>query len=444
MEGLGRGGKKDHSADDMICLQCITDRKLREIINSEGSKKTCCICGKRNIGITIKKLAEIIDPVFRAHFAPGEFERVYGDGDGDSYWEERQGEDLSYVLQELLGQHLDCENALIGSLVYIDPYDPQDGDEPFYDCELNYVETPINSTDHYVEWEGIIHELRNHRRFFCDNAREFFDLLFEGLEDLWFYVKTKEIDSSGTEKKDEPVRQCVVHEWPAGTIIYRSRRAGSSEDYNRIMLNPHVELAPPSANYARAGRMNPDGVSMFYGALEERTCLAEMRSSIGEHIVVGRFATTKTLRMLDFFGLERAFTKGEGLSYFQSDFNSKITKWKFLRQLHRLISQPIVPGHEAEYLITQALAEYLSHIRIPSVDGVLFGSTQHEGGRNVVLFPKRFSAEEDIETRFAVRTVQDSVELYQTCKIEYDIPKLDFHIRDGKVCIHKNFDDHEH
>ncbi len=444
MEGLGRGGQKDHSEEDMICLKCITDRKLREIINSAGSKKTCCICGKRNIGITIKELAEIIDPVFRAHFAPGESERVYEDGDGDRYWEEQQGEDLSYVLQELMGQHLDCEDALIGSLVDIDPYDPRDGDEPFYDCELNYVEIPIDSTDLYVEWEGISHEIKNHRRFFCDNAREFFDLLFEGLEDLWFDVKEKEIDSSSTKKMNEPVRQCVVHEWPAGTPVYRSRRADSSEDYNRIMLNPHVELAPPPASSARAGRMNPEGVSMFYGALDERTCLAEMRSSIGEHIVVGRFKTTKTLRILDFLGLEKAFTKGKGLSYFQSDFSSKITKWKFLRQLHRLISQPIVPGHEADYLITQVLAEYLSHIRTPSVDGVLFGSTQREGGTNVVLFPKLFNAEDEIETRFAVRNVKDSVELYRTRKIEYDIPKLDFHIRDGKVCIHKDCDYYEH
>lgn len=46
----------------------------------------------------------------------------------------------------------------------------------------------------------------------------------------------------------------------------------------------------------------------------------------------------------------------------------------FLRKLHNLISQPVVPGHEADYLITQTMAEYLAHVHQPHFDGIMFKS----------------------------------------------------------------------
>lgn len=435
--------KSKYDEDDAICVECIEDHDLRELIKAEGSKGKCALCGNENMSVTIKELAEIIDPYIREHFAHGKYERRYGSGDDDGYWEEQQGEDLSYVMQEMLGQSLDCEEALINALIEADPYDPSDGDESFYDETVNYEETPVYIGDLYEKWNAISDELKTQRRFFSDRAREFFDWLFDEVESLWLYAKGGEIDFSGAGDKKKPHKLGVIHEWPAGASVYRARRADTMDDFTRILLSPQRELAPPPSRHARGGRMNPEGVSIFYGTLDEPTCLAEMRSSIGGYIVVGRFETSKALQILDFGRLDEAYWDGKQLSYFQPDFEKQVARRKFRRNLHRLISQPVMAGHENDYLVTQVLAEYLAHVRNQNFDGLLFTSTQREGGTNVVLFPKQGGGDDNMLDRFSLKYVKDSAGLYQTKKIEYDIPKLDFFFIDDKVHLHHDHDDED-
>src|SRR5258708_7287614 len=150
--------------------------------------------------------------------------------------------------------------------------------------------------------------------------------------------------------------------------------------------------------------------------------------------------------MLDFARLDQAFWDSKPLSYFQPDFEEQITRRNFRRRLHRLISQPVIPGHEDEYLMTQVLAEYLAYVRNPSFDGLLFASTQYEEGVNAVLFPKHPEAlEEDDSTlaRFPVEYVDESVEIYRTRGIKYDIPKIHFFTADDKIYLHDHDYDHE-
>jgi hypothetical protein len=439
IEGIMVRKKSKYDENDAICVECIEDHGLRDLIKTEGSKRICVLCGNKNMSVTIKELADIIDPYIREHFTHGGYERRYGAGDDDGYWEEQQGEDLSYVIQEILGQSLGCEEALISALIETDPYDPKDGEEAFYDETVNYEETPVYIGDLYEEWNAISNELKAQRRFFSDRAREFFDWLFDEVESLWFYGG--EVDFSDAGGKKKPHKSSVIHQWPAGTSVYRSRRADTADDYTRILSFPQTELAPPLSRHARVGRMNPEGVSIFYGALDEPTCLAEMRSSIGGYIVVGRFETSKALHILDFSRLDNTYWDGKQLSYFQPDFEKQIARRKFRRSLHRLISQPVIAGHEHDYLITQVLAEYLAHIRKQNFDGLLFASTQHEGGTNVVLFPKQYGKDDDILSRFSLKYVKDSAGLYRTRKILYDIPRLDFFFVKDEVHIYHDHDD---
>ena len=185
--------------------------------------------------------------------------------------------------------------------------------------------------------------------------------------------------------------------------------------------------------------MNPQGVPVFYGALDVNTCLAEMRSSLGSMLVIGKFETTAPLRIVDFRLLERAWG-GKSLSYFQSDFSAQVERREFLRKVHRLISQPIVPGHEDEYLITQVLAEYLAHVRTLHFDGLLFGSTQRTGGTNVVLFPKRYS-NDDVLTRFSVAFAKGSATPYRTKGIQYTHEELRFYEANGEVRVYGEHED---
>ena len=220
----------------------------------------------------------------------------------------------------------------------------------------------------------------------------------------------------------------------------------SNSGMHAILMNPATELSPPPSAQARAGRMNAEGISVFYGALEVDTCLAELRPSIGGHLVIGTFATTEKVRLLDFRRLDRAYWGRTQLSYFQSDFQAQMERRKFLRNLHRLISLPVLPGQENEYLITQTLAEYLVHVRQNRFDGMLFQSTQRAGGTNIALFPKSnpYNAvgQPLPGDRYSVGFVDQSPKLHLAEAIKYDTKELDYSVNDEDIYVH-SFEDHD-
>jgi hypothetical protein len=122
------------------------------------------------------------------------------------------------------------------------------------------------------------------------------------------------------------------------------------------------------------------------------------------------------LTLLDFTRLEQSHRI---LSYFQPDFSTEAERNAFLRHLHTIVSQPVIPGRESDYLITQTLAEYLAHVHKYPLDGILFRSVQRKDGVNVVLFAKSEGDGKTSASRFPLRYVDDSFKVYATEAIEY-------------------------
>ena len=168
--------------------------------------------------------------------------------------------------------------------------------------------------------------------------------------------------------------------------------------------------------------MNPEGVSVLYSSRKIETCLAEMRPALGNDIAVIALQTTEPIRVLDFSRLEQA-RSGGAISFFQPDFREQFSKQKFLKHIHKLISQHVVPGRESEYIITQTMAEYLAHVYPIPFDGILFQSTQHEKGENIVLFAK--DSWYSPEKQFSVSYVSGSLEVFTTHTIKYGHTKSD-------------------
>jgi hypothetical protein len=209
------------------------------------------------------------------------------------------------------------------------------------------------------------------------------------------------------------------------------------EDIRKIVQKPATELGPPPAGRARAGRMNAAGIAVFYGAMEPDTCISEMRAPLGGRVALGTFTLTRAVRLLDFRGMQVAY--GRPLSYFDRDFKERASKGAFLRRVHRLVRAPVLPGHEDEYLITQAIAEYLAHVRTRRFDGILFGSAQRADGNNVVLFPTNFGTADAgaSNTRPVLKQVGD-VTIHQINRVEYGSHELDvYKDRDGKVRVYE-------
>jgi hypothetical protein len=347
-----------------------------------------------------------MEPKIRKHYRQG---RQYPPD-----WEQ-EGEDIDFVVQEILGQYFDFNDQIIDAVIAAEHFDWRDGDMRFLDQGANYVSIPATGADLQFRWGFIQNELSTTRRFFNSSAKAFFDELFQDVDGI--------LSKAGARED-----RGVVTDVPSGTTVYRGRICEGN--LSLIFKNPLKEVGPPPPKLARAGRMNAEGISIFYGATDKETCLAELRPAIHQESAVITLSTTRPLRMLDFTRMPTAY---KSLSYFQSDFDDQAERLSFLRILGTLISRPVVPGHEADYLITQTMTEYLAHVhRDPfegkPFDGVIFKSAQRDSGKNIVIFPKM---ERDHPT-FPIDYVADSLTIHATNTITYEHGEIKYSF-DGEV-----------
>jgi RES domain len=360
---------------DSICSQCIKDKFLQAIIRSENIEKRCDVCEKdRPHTITS---ASVLEPLIRKHFQHPTTSSLFVQGN-EYDWLGRNCQDLDSVVQEVLGQHFEFNNQIVDAVITAENRGEGKGEITFFGRGFKYVKSAAGD-DLRLRWLCLKNELSKTRRFFSIEAKIFFDDLFSDVDGIF--------SADGASNNRD-----IVTEIPAGFLVYRARVCeGTLESMlgnpflDSIFRDPYKEVGPPPPQLARAGRMNAEGISIFYGSTDMKTCLAELRPAIGGQSAGIALRTTNLLRMLDF---TRMRTAHRTLSYFQPDFDKQLEKLAFLRILGILISQPVVPGREADYLITQVMMEYLSHVHENPFDGVLFGSAQRDDGKNVVLFAK--------------------------------------------------------
>lgn len=406
-----------------VCYDCVEDEHLKEIILNDGVPIECSVChGAYNNAIAVGQLGKLMEPILREHFSLGQEYKNFGKDDNG--WWEQEGEPLSSVVQEVLGQHFDFEDEIVDAVIDAEDVWPPDGDVPFFDNTSSYVESRIRLTHYYAQWDHLLDELKHTRRFFSPTAQEFFDQLFDDIDALKFWDNEKNEFGS------------VILELPKGTNLYRARTCTSHQDLTDMFNNPLKLVGPPPKHLARAGRMNAEGVVVFYGAMDVNTCLAEMRPVLGGDTAVITLGSTKPLRLLDFKRLESA--RGKSLSYFQPDFTLQVEKKAFLRRLHGLISQPIIPSRESDYLITQTMAEYLAHVFHVPFDGIMFASVQQAGGTNIVLFP---DAAVLVGDAFPLEYIDGSIKLFSTQSIEYSHQVRQVGIIDGEAHIYRDHGD---
>lgn len=384
-----------------VCWDCVSDEHLKAIIREKGVVQPCSECDtSTRKALTAEDLAELLDPILQEHYAPGE--EVQQFGDNDAHWWEQECDPLSHIVQVALDEDISFYDKIVDALIENDGARPQDGEEPFFSNEINYVHTRLVAYRLQDSWDFVTEDLKHNKRFFSAAAKELFDDLFSDIETrkYWDVAQRENVT--------------VVRELPEGAELLRARLCDSNEEVKNALKDPLKNIGPPPPALARANRMNVDGVAVFYGALESETCLAELRPSIGGEAAVITVRTTKALRLLDFTKIKDS---GRALSCFQPDFNYQAEKNVFLRQLASLISQPVRPGRESDYLITQTMAEYLGHVHSKPFDGLLYRSVQKNGGTNIVLFPQ---PKGDTDSAFPIAYVADSIKFFGTLGIEYE------------------------
>lgn len=225
-------------------------------------------------------------------------------------------------------------------------------------------------------WSGFCHTVRHHLRF----SFAFEPETEEGHPDSTSPLGTLEeighvVESFG-----------LIRMVPAGTEVIRVRVDASSR-YSGI-----DELGAPPHRYAKANRMSPAGISMFYGALDYDTAVKETWD--GKKAAVcskATFRTKQDLRVVDFTQLPAV------PGYWSKPGRNRLAALRFLHDLVKDFSQPVDRNTSVDlhYTPTQVVAEYLlkaRHLVAPArggavpdpVHGISFASS-YTGDPNLAL-----------------------------------------------------------
>jgi len=359
-----------------ICHECISDAFLKKDIKDEGKREKCSYCGKSRKAIQLQELANRIHSVIEEHFyltssEPSPLEYAMAKDNESSYDWERSGEPIDYILQVNLG--ID-ETIATDIQEYLSGYfsgDPKELLENPYGDEACYEENPPDRYDFQESWEFFLKEITTRARYFNEYAEKVLYELFCNLDSL------RTFDGKSVVRIAGPKTEL--------SNVSRARVCQTLTSLDKILKAPIKELSAPPAMAAKHGRMNAAGISVFYGATDAQTCIAEVRPPVGSHVVVGRFEIIRNLRLLDLNILSEIYATG---SYFDTEFKRRKGHAAFLQSLVDELTKPVMPDKETlGYLPTQIVAEYLAEKVKPHLDGIIFNSSQtKEKGQNIILF----------------------------------------------------------
>lgn len=345
-----------------VCCDCIGEDYLHNQIKEDGEVTSCDYCRKEdNPTYELSDLAELVHHVLEEHYVmtpdyPDEGLEWLMAKEG--MWEQ-QGQPVGDLICDLLNIG---ENISTDILEYLsNQYDPFGKDAMIdpsrYTSESQYEEKPIKTYEFQESWSFFRDEIQTHARFFNQEAKSALDHLFAGIHGLNTY-------------DGEPVVQILSPTEP----IYRSRLSLSIESLKHILETAPKSLGAPPNHLADVGRMNAEGISVFYGATDIDTCMAEIRAPVGSYVVSGSFYPLRDLRVLDLTRLQKVYLRG---SLFDSKHSEALSRVHFLKRLQAELSEPVMPGSEArDYLSTQAVAEYLALHPEMQLDGVMYASSQ--------------------------------------------------------------------
>lgn len=362
-----------------ICHACVEEQFLSHQIKTTGKIAVCSYCEREGHCWTIEQLADRIEQAFAQHYVrtspePDDWQlSLLRDRESDYEWErdglpvheaiedaaripEQAVEDVLEILSE---RNSDWESA-------------QMGEESEFDSESHYEQKASNDVAWQYEWRHFEKTLRTEARYFGRVAATHLAAVFGGIDKL----------------NTRDGRPLVVDAGP-GTLIevlFRARVFQSVESLKGALCRPDLHLGTPPARVAAAGRMNARGISVFYGATAQGVALAEVRPPVGSDVALAEFKIIRPLRLLDLSALEKAF---DGGSVFDPTLLQRLERVAFLQSLGSKMTRPVMPDdQEFDYLATQAVADFLATENEPTMDGIIFRSTQSEEGDNIVLFHK--------------------------------------------------------
>jgi hypothetical protein len=366
-----------------VCLRCFREEFLHDLVAKQRRTVSCVGCSSRKIGVTLEFLAEELSSVLDELYLPAPTEpsglewisyRETGD------WA-RPGRPLRDIFESMLGVRSEVAGEICdfmaekeGGWKVI-----ADGGELSFDADVWYEErSGFFDLGRHLSFADFERTLRHSARYFHPPSRALLQSIFNGVHSL--------VSRAGD--------SVCVRAGPGSNYqkLFRARVFEDEDALMKAMTNPALDLGPPPPPRARAGRMNAELVSMFYGATDAGTALAEVRPPAHSRVLVGQFELLRELHLLDVEAMREVLIVGSPLD---RGYRERLRHADFLRTLSQRISRPVLPSQQSgDYLATQAIADFLAHEIQPPLDGIIYPTSQGSVGMNVVLFAGASRVEE--------------------------------------------------
>ena len=353
--------------DGFVCACHVKDPYLLERLTQESQPDQYCeLCEKLfddSAAVVADEIAECVHELIRA-FTTRALDTLPYDGREGGYQ----------------GPTADIDDVL-GDLDVWEAFDPDVADaalkllrEAFPDEPLTWVYSSADPDTLHWEWVSFANTVKHSTRFVFrpkssgqPGAKQVVDFLTR--------ITEAYLDSGA-----------LLRYWEKGTTIFRGRMV------ERVDPPPGKKwdastLGPPQAELAKANRMSPAGISLFYGSRDPQTAIAEIaQTSIHTCAVIGEFRLTTGIQILDLTNIEDE-ERIQG-SMFNDKHRNRAIMRNFLADFVRQVTKPVIPdGREHyEYAPTQVLTEFLRSTTTTAMVGIAFPSSIKPNGTNVVLF----------------------------------------------------------
>lgn len=188
----------------------------------------------------------------------------------------------------------------------------------------------------------------------------------------------------------------MLTEFGPGDLLYRARMVDDGFAFlDQSHRDPAKSLGPAPAGKASAGRLNPEGVGLFYSATTPDLAVKETAlHSQFDDAAVGGFEVKRKLTILDFTKRPRlpsVFDEARRTQYVYASFADD-----FVERLTRSVR---LTGEErVEYVVTQVISEYFRWAPKRRLDGIAWGSHllgEGEIGKNVLVWASADDVQSD-------------------------------------------------
>lgn len=361
MEAEARGWD---APDKFVCEECVPDLFLKEVVAYNQEQDVCDYCGRAGeepIAAPVESVMEVIaETVHYYYAAPQDAGVPYEDGE----WAVPTM-DIADVMGDL---EFDCRSDLFDDVL------SGFNSTCWVETANGFWAATRANQRLRLAWNAFVEVVKHKTRFHFLARRE------DAAYDPYYLTPDIVLSSIAELLRKFEFLQTV----PEGVSIFRCRVRGPNDTWEM----DESQLGAPPPILASAGRMNPAGISYFYGAFVPGTAVAEVVQRPPTAVGLGAFLASRPLQVVD-------LTKIPPLpSVFDGEQRDAREAILFLREFTRQISQPVQKNgmEHIEYLPSQVVCEYLAQVfdtdgKGSRLDGIIYPSTMKQGFTNIVLFP---------------------------------------------------------